>query len=615
MIKTVLSFLTLLFICHTLHSQTDTVLIDFGSSSNISAWAWNNLTNYTNGQLTGLLNSKGISTTYSIQVTDAFAGINTNGTQVPAAGLGIPVSATADNFFGNSVLFSGNTEPTGGVTLSGLDATKLYTVTLFASRDATDNRQTKFVVAGLITDSILLNASSNTSQAVSKTLFPTSTGTILVTGSPGPSNNNTYGFFYLNAMKLVYAHDPSTDTVSIEIVSPVGGEFWQVGKTPAIVWKSKNAAHLVLEYSLDGGASWIILDTVPGNQKDYPWFLPNTPSKQCLVRITSDTVTSQSAHFFEISPDTVTCRIVVLGSSTAAGAGASVADSAWVNLFQSSIFQQNTRFEVTNLAKGGYTTYHILPTGTPIPTGVTLTVDTARNVTKALSLNPFALIVNMPSNDASYSFTPQQQLDNYTLIVNTAQNSSVKVWVCTPQPRNFGNAFQIQIQRAVMDSILTRYQSYAINCWSGLADTAGFIMPMYNSGDGIHLNNMGHRMIWNRVTEKDMDTLDCQPYLDNGEFYQKGEAVTRVYPNPFRDHLLVEIDAVGTGECMLEIFDFQGKLIDRTTIRILQPGKQLLKWSPVVSGILRRQSCLLRIMLFDTKGIRVDTHTLIRESF
>ena len=88
-------------------------------------------------------------------------------------------------------------------------------------------------------------------------------------------------------------------------------------------------------------------------------------------------------------------RIVVLGSSTAAGAGVSDSNRAWVNQYRTYLQSIDPTNTVTNLAKGGYTTCAIMPTGTdPYNTGNhILEVDTERNITKALSLSPTAIII------------------------------------------------------------------------------------------------------------------------------------------------------------------------------------------------------------------------------
>ena len=95
--------------------------------------------------------------------------------------------------------------------------------------------------------------------------------------------------------------------------------------------------------------------------------------------------------------------IVVIGSSTAAGAGANPSSMAWVNRYRDFLDSINPGNDVINLALGGYNTYRLMPSNfvppinRPVP-------DTARNITKAISLNPDAIIVNLPSNDAGAFF-------------------------------------------------------------------------------------------------------------------------------------------------------------------------------------------------------------------
>lgn len=195
-------------------------------------------------------------------------------------------------------------------------------------------------------------------------------------------------------------------------------------------------------------------------------------------------------------------RIVVLGSSTAYGAGASPIDSAWVNRFRQHLQTLNPANEVINLAIGGYSTYKLLPTGFPAPAGRPLP-DTAANITRALALQPNAVIVNLPSNDAVLGVGVAEQLRNFDTIVGRAQAAKVPVWLSTTQPRNFGAA-QIAVQLAMRDSILARYGTKAINFFDDIAVPDGTINPQYNSGDGIHLNNAGHARLLQRVLEKDL---------------------------------------------------------------------------------------------------------------
>ncbi|MFT5859886.1 MAG: lysophospholipase L1-like esterase [Flavobacteriaceae bacterium] len=189
--------------------------------------------------------------------------------------------------------------------------------------------------------------------------------------------------------------------------------------------------------------------------------------------------------------------IVVLGSSTAAGSGASASDSAWVNQYRNYLESINPGNQLINLAVGGYNTYRIMPTSF-IPPPTRPTSDPARNITAALALNPDAIIVNMPSNDVASGYTYAEQMFNFDSIIATANLASVPIWICTTQPRNFSIAQQ-QLQSDIKDSIIAKYSPFVIDFWSTIALGDNSINPIYDSGDGIHLNDSGHALLFQRV--------------------------------------------------------------------------------------------------------------------
>ncbi len=202
------------------------------------------------------------------------------------------------------------------------------------------------------------------------------------------------------------------------------------------------------------------------------------------------------------SLDSQPLRLVVIGSSTAAGAGASPIDSAWVPRFTRFVQEMNPDNTVINLAMGGYQTYHLMPTGNPPPPNRPWP-DSARNITRALAHRPDAIIVNLPSNDATAGYSAAEQLANFDTIVGEARAAGVPVWVCTTQPRNLGPE-QVRVQLAVRDSIFSRYGDFTLNFWDQLATPGGLLDAGFDAGDGIHLNNSGHRLLFLRVVEKNI---------------------------------------------------------------------------------------------------------------
>jgi len=78
----------------------------------------------------------------------------------------------------------------------------------------------------------------------------------------------------------------SQPTQSITVDVPNGGEIWNVGSTRYIRWHSNNFNDPVkIEYSTNGGSSYSTIVSSTANDGSYTWTVPNTPSTQCLVRI------------------------------------------------------------------------------------------------------------------------------------------------------------------------------------------------------------------------------------------------------------------------------------------------------------------------------------------
>ena len=537
------------------------VSIDFGNT--LSDLPWNNVSNARTGELFNLIDSRGLSTEISITVSDSFNGINNSGTTAPDPNLGFPSTATGDSFFGNLVEFSDVIEPTAAVTIANLDIDRAYDLSLFSSRLATDNRETEYILEASTIDTAFLQVSDNTSSIVDfSAVFPAADGTITIRCTAGPNNNNAFNFYYLGALILNFEDEPVVIDPALELVYPQGGEFWQSSKQPEIRWRSQGIDSLILAYSLDDGLTWNEIDRVSGFTQSYEWNPPEVDNNTARVMISGGQMEVLSDSFFEISTsDTTECHIVVLGSSTAAGAGPSTRDSAWVWRYQDFIFQNDTRMRATNLAQGGFTTYNILPSGTEIPEGINQSINEQRNVTMARSLNPNAVIINLPSNDAANNYSVDDQLRNYSLITDSLDLDSVVYWIATPQPRNNFDSTRIQIQLDLRDSTFAIFQDRAINFWDGFQTAANGLDASFDSGDGVHMNNAGHRVLFNRVLASEIPAflIDSKTVIINSVSDEFLNEKISIYPNPSNDELNISWEEKQIDQ--IDIFNVQGQLI------------------------------------------------------
>ena len=548
--------------------------IDFGNNSSVTSGNWNNVIptvqNQT-GLTLNLIDSNGNPTGAVFTLTDSFDFINANGTTSPNGALPFPSSATRDSFFGaTSGAFNGNVTLTGGFTLSGLDPTKYYSFSVFSSRTGvSDNRETLYTVVGSTTGSQALNPSNNTSNTADiLNIQPNAGGEIILTAQPGPNNNNSFGFFYMGALQIIKSDTPIGDTTpdpELALTYPNGGHLWEVGKTVRIKWESISIADIQIEFSSDNGATWATVATAPGSLQYYDYTVPNNISTQCLIRISGEGLSDTSDNTFEIIPNEGDVfRIVVLGSSTAAGTGPSDGNNAWVNRYRTYLVEGDTRYEIINLALGGFATYNILPTGSTIPAGVNRTVDTERNITKALSLNPGGIIINMPSNDAASGYPVADQITNYNLISAEAASAGVPLWVTTPQPRNFGsNTTNLNIQLQMITETYNLFgNDNTVDFWTGfpVANNNG-ILPQYDSGDGIHMNDAAHLILFQRILDKGIHTAVMNAVLDVEEYQV---ATTKVFPNPMTQNCTIQFSEAVFGNVTVSLTDMLGKNVYTT---------------------------------------------------
>jgi len=97
---------------------------------------------------------------------------------------------------------------------------------------------------------------------------------------------------------------------TITLTSPNGGEIWGIGSKWNITWTRYNVTNVKIEYSTDNGSTWAtIIDPLPATTGTYEWTIPNTPSTQCLVKISNSSGGSpsdQSDAIFVISPPALT---------------------------------------------------------------------------------------------------------------------------------------------------------------------------------------------------------------------------------------------------------------------------------------------------------------------
>lgn len=185
---------------------TKPILINFGGNT---AASWNTVPQYTAGTtVANLKDQAGANTDFSITIVEGFNNRNQNGpTTTTTTSFTMPSAVSSDSYYGNSkAVWEGKSVEKSIVKLSGLNSAKKYSFCFFGSRTgvtAGENRETKYTVKGTNEVIALLDAANNTTNiACAEQLTPNSAGEITITITAGSNNNNSYGFYYINALQL-----------------------------------------------------------------------------------------------------------------------------------------------------------------------------------------------------------------------------------------------------------------------------------------------------------------------------------------------------------------------------------------------------------------------------
>lgn len=180
------------------------IFVDFNRASSIIGW--NGFTGELDQyRLNNLRDKNGNYTGVGMEVTKRFNGQNLVGATSTKTDFNMPNEVSSSSYFGNAKAeFGGIIVKESILKLTGLNKNNYYNLCFFASRmEVTDNRETDFTIKGQSQITVSLNASNNTSKIIcSGNVKPTEDGELYIEITAGKNNNNSVGFYYLNAMRI-----------------------------------------------------------------------------------------------------------------------------------------------------------------------------------------------------------------------------------------------------------------------------------------------------------------------------------------------------------------------------------------------------------------------------
>jgi lysophospholipase L1-like esterase len=190
--------------------------------------------------------------------------------------------------------------------------------------------------------------------------------------------------------------------------------------------------------------------------------------------------------------------LAVIGSSTAAGFGASNYESSWVGRLESSLAAAvTTSVSITNLAVGGYSAYELLP-----GSGARGSID------EAIRERPDLIVVGLAgSNDLTPEITTTTFIAQLTTLRDTARAAGIPAFFVGTLPKNLSTG-----ERELLELWNDRMADSFSACWISdttsayapcfmdvfdqLADASLGIASAWDSGDGQHPNDAGHGILF-----------------------------------------------------------------------------------------------------------------------
>lgn len=478
-------------------ADSERYLIDFGETTVTNQISWNNVTSVQARNTTAtfmLKDSTGQPGAMSLKFTDPFncasngAAVNGNGATNSSL---YPASATGDSVYlglaGTGVCTQ--TDTTAKLRLGDLSPGAAYEVRFYASRLGNSTDRTTTYTIGSKT--VQLNATNNIDDYATITANTSSAGAMDVTIAKAA--NAAFG--YLGVMEIIKSSPPQVSAGADQSVTLPDYQLTLNGNASdsegIASYKWTDISNSGATFVSPNNASTGVTDLAAGTHTFRLTAIDNGGSSG------SDdvTITVRPQDVADCSPN----KLAVLGSSTAAGTGASPVSNSWVNRYESYIKDLNSNNSVINLAKSGYSTYQILPADSPRPEGRPVS-DTTRNITTAIVEDPDAIIVNMASNDVAAGFGMEEIKANYEALYDAANEAGIPLWFTTTQPRNLDQAGRDKLL-ALKNWIEATYEERSLDFWSVIANTDSTLNVAYGSGDGIHLNNAGHQKLYNRVAD------------------------------------------------------------------------------------------------------------------
>lgn len=221
------------------------------------------------------------------------------------------------------------------------------------------------------------------------------------------------------------------------VTAPNGGESLLPGDTIDLTWTTSGfTGDVKLEYTLDGGSTWIVLRTSAGNDGHFSFPVPATPTTQGLFRISSvdqPTVSDTSDSVFTILTPVLTLDTHDSGVVMTPGAETEI-------LYTATNFKGGLRIEVST---DGGTTWEVIAGSTGLGGRYVWNVpSTGSTDVKFRLTSTYREEITTTSSGTNTILTPSIQLQSHNGGAQMVPGSTAAI---TYQAQNFEGGVRVEV--------------------------------------------------------------------------------------------------------------------------------------------------------------------------
>lgn len=361
---------------------------------------------------------------------------------------------------------------------------------------------------------------------------------------------------------------PVPGQATVQVTSPNGGENWFVNSQQNITWTSTNVTDIKIDYSTNNGALWLnVVSSVPAASGSYTWTIPNTPSTQCLIRVSDASLASR----FDISDSVFSITPLITVTSPNGGEN-------WVGDTEHNITwtsQVITNVSIDYSTDNGSTWVSVVAS-VPAPAGSYNWLVPNTPSTQCLVRISDASNVNVNDvSDGTFTITAAPN----PMITVTAPNGG-EIWVVNTMR-------QIKWTRQDVTSVKIEYSTDNGTVWSVIVASRPAIFENYNwiipntpsTQCLVRISDVANPNV-NDISDSTFTIQGTVPVDDLESGIPEEYNLAQCYPNPFNPSTMIEFSLPEeVTNVKLSVYNTLGEKVEELVNTSLPAGNYKYQWN------------------------------------